>query len=168
VAHLKCTKRLLARLDVTPALAEPDPAPVLGDWFANVIPVWGGELIICLNERSLLTVILPASCTPALGASLRERVPILLRRLAAPSSFIVTVQGELEHVAIVKTDSRSMLSHLRDLSGFCEDAVDLQRFNKSREEAEMRLADWLYGPSPYRSPIDLLREMIAAHEKTRS
>lgn len=159
---IKCTKRLLKRVSDKLATVEPDRARILGDWFANMVPVWGGEIIVCLNERSLLTIVLPASAVATLGASLRERTLKLLQRLSVPASFIAAASREFEEVALVKTDGRSMLSHLRDVSGYCQRAVDLDRFERGCDKIEMYLTEWLFGPEPYRRPVELLGELVAA------
>jgi hypothetical protein len=54
---LRCTRKLLGALRA-PAAAEPAPtSTVLGDWYANLYKARPGRVVLCLNERSLLTVL---------------------------------------------------------------------------------------------------------------
>ena len=55
---LRCTQKLLRRLEVTDKPAA--PTPVLGDWYANILFSRPHQLVLCVSERSLLPVVLLA------------------------------------------------------------------------------------------------------------
>ncbi len=165
MVHINCTRKLLTRLG-TKGVASADVAsPILGDWHANVIPVWGGEIIIGLNEGSLLTVILPASAAEDLGRELRYRVFSLLERINVPARFAEAVEAEWESIVVAKADNRTMLGRLNQVAIYCERTIDLRHMKRTQREAEDFLTRWLHGPAPYRRPTDILHELILAHKE---
>ena len=159
---LKCTKRLLSRLGDVLKEVPSDDSEILGDWVGNIIPIMGGELLIFLNERSLLTIVLAPSAVSDLRASFRNQVILLLENLEIPEPFIQEVESEISTISIGVTDSRRMLALLRDASYYFQEAVDFIPPDRIRNHIEMdiHMADWLYGPSPYQRPLDLLHELV--------
>lgn len=57
---IRCTQKLLLRVGVSPKVQTISPTTVLGDWYANLIFTRPQQLVLCLNERSLLFLLLPA------------------------------------------------------------------------------------------------------------
>jgi len=159
---LKCTKRLLSRLGEVPEEVPSDGSQILGDWVGNIIPIMGGELLIFLNERSLLTIVLSPSAVSDLRASFCNQVILLLENLETPAAFNQEVKSEISAISIGVTDSRRMLALLRDASYYFQDAADFIPPDKIRNHIEMEIymADWLYGPPPYQRPIDLLHGLV--------
>lgn len=164
MVQIKCTRKLVRRIGAKPAGGESNPSTVLGDWHANIIPVWGGEIIISLNERSLLTVILPAAAVEDLGAELRYRAFSLIERLNLPARF---VEAEFESVVITKADNRTMLGRLNQVTLYCDGKIDLKHFKQTQRASEDFLTRWLHGPPPYRRPMDVLNEVICSMEAKR-
>ena len=159
---LKCTKKLLSRLGEAP-VDEPNViSPALGDWVGNIIPLWGGELLIFINEKSLLTIVIKPSAISDLRATFSNHVILLLEQLQIPKTFIQEVKSEMSIISVGKTDSRRMLSLLRDASYYYQDSVNFIPPDRIRNQIEMEIhmACWLYGPSPYQRPIDLLHEIV--------
>jgi len=58
---LRCTKKLLTRLGSPVPVDEVDPTTRLGDWYANLLFQPGGQVVLFVNERSLLPVLVAAS-----------------------------------------------------------------------------------------------------------
>ncbi len=159
---LKCTKRLLSRLGEVRQEVHGDDSKILGDWVGNITPIMGGELLIFLNERSLLTIVLAPSAVSDLRASFRNQVILLLENLETLDPFIHEVESEISTISIEVTDSRRMLALLRDASYYYRETVDFDPPDTIRNniEMEIHMADWLYGPSPYQRPRDLLHELV--------
>lgn len=140
---LRCTKRLLRRLphDVTASL--PLPTTVLGDWYANVLYIRHAQLILCTNERSLLSVIVPARDPARLPIRLREAVTCLLRRLRVPAHLVVHEAQAMSELAVGRTVNRSVLGSMNDIGRHCrwhaEDhgALDLRQLELYLAEMPM-------------------------------
>ena len=159
---LKCTKKLLSRLGEAPIDELNASSPILGDWVGNLIPIWGGELLIFINEKSLLTIVVKSSAISDIRSTFVDQVILLLEHLGLPGVFIHEVKSEMSTISIVKTDSRRMLALLRDASYYYQDVVDFIPPDRIRNQIEMEIhmAGWLYGPSPYQRPIDLIYELV--------
>lgn len=160
--RLKCTKKLRSRIGETPEHHDAPGPSVLGDWVGNIVPVMGGEIIVFLNEGSLLTLVLPITALEDLAKSLRQELGRVLRELQVPQQFIVAADSAFSSVRIVPTDSRRMLSLLREVSYYCQDCVDFRPPHRivNTLEIEIALTEWLHGPEPYVRPIDILRDTI--------
>lgn len=167
MVQIKCTRKLFTRIGVKPGSATVGKNPILGDWHANIIPVWGGEIIICLNEGSLLTVVLPATAATDLGAEIRYRAFGIIERLNVPARFAEAVEAEFERIIIVKADNRAMLGRLNQVALYVEGKIDMKRMKQTQREAEDFLTRWLHGPPPYRRPMDVLHDLIVTHKQAR-
>jgi len=85
---LKSTRKLRTRIGDFPDNHDDRVSIVLGDWVGNIIPIMGGELLIFINELSLLTVILPISAISDLAESLSREVSDLLQALQMPAAIV--------------------------------------------------------------------------------
>ena len=75
---IRCTRKLYKSLEITPLEIPEPPTGALGDWYANLIPTYAGDLIMFVNERSLLTVAIPVWEVENLIPLFRVRVKNLL------------------------------------------------------------------------------------------
>ncbi len=57
---IRCTRKLLERLDVEASSVPLHPTNHLGDWYANLLFTGRARLIICISERTLLPVFVEA------------------------------------------------------------------------------------------------------------
>ena len=86
MSTLRCTRKLLERLGV-PSDADSDaqPANALGDWYANLIRVGHDQLVVVVNERSTLTLVLPAKgIRHAIAPEILRMLATLLREIEVP------------------------------------------------------------------------------------
>ena len=162
---LKSTRKLRTRIGEFPNNHDDRVSIVLGDWVGNIIPIMGGELLVFINELSLLTLILPISAIPHPAESLSREVSDLLQALQVPAALIQDVQRELAAVSVVPAESKRMLSLLREVSYYCQDVARFTPPDRIRNQLDMELelAEWLHGPAPYQIPTDLLREIVESH-----
>jgi hypothetical protein len=112
---LRCTQRLLARLDAPTATALP-PTTVLGDWYANLLNVGRLRLVLCTSERTLLTVLVPAKELGALPDRLRTTVGRMLGHLAIPADAIAREDREMRWHQTGPTASRQVLGSMNDFA----------------------------------------------------
>lgn len=122
---LRCTQKLLDRLNATP---EPEPAPpdtVLGDWYANLIRVGRIQVVLAVSERSLLPVVVPARDGRSLVQRLSEALGLMLSAVGVPPDDAIAERGAMQRWAIGKTANRRVLGSLNDLAfplevGLCD------------------------------------------------
>ena len=120
---LRCTQKLLRR-GLTESLAGELAATTLfGDWYANVLVTRPQHLVLCISERTLLPVVVPAKGIGALPARLVEALPPILAALSIPPE---SVQAECEHMRehrIGRTANRRVLGSLNELMFLLEHSL---------------------------------------------
>ncbi len=137
---LRCTRRLLSKLPHETTASAPPATTILGDWYANVLNIGSARLILCTNERSLLSVIVPAKNPAQLPIRLRDAAVALFRRLGYPEEAIAHEERAMAELVVGPTANRSVLGSMTDITWHCrwyaEDhaVVDLR-------DLELRLAD---------------------------
>jgi hypothetical protein len=113
---LRCTRPLLAKLPLL--ITEPVlvPSGRLGDWYATLVKYRGPHLVMCTNERTLLTVFVTAAQPATFPIRFRVAVLDLLSLLGIPSDSIAVEAGALATLAIGRTLDRGMLGSMNDLA----------------------------------------------------
>ncbi len=113
---LRCTQKLLDRLNATPD-SEPAPADtVLGDWYANLVRASRTQVVLAISERSLLPVVVPARDGRSLVQRLSEALWPMLTAIGVPSDDATVERGAMQHWALGKTANRRVLGSLNDLA----------------------------------------------------
>lgn len=161
MVNLRCTRRLLKRL-AGAASAELSPATtVLGDWYCNLVYTRPEQLVLCMNERSLLVVLLPASDFGNVGRRFRSEVVSLLTRIGVPSVAVVAEERAMGELAFAPTASRTVLGCLNEAMFALSYELDEPRFG-SIVEIEDYFADYIYSTTKYRHPKKLALELFEA------
>ena len=111
---LRCTQKLLRRLGVPPKVETPQPTNVLGHWYANLVYSRPHQLVLCLNERSLLAVLVSAREGNSLGERFREATVGLLGRLGLRTGSIDAEALAMAEVRFGPTSSRRVLGCLNE------------------------------------------------------
>lgn len=107
---LRCTRKLLKRLGAQPSSEAITPTTVLGDWYANLLYRRPRQLVLAMNERSLLCVLVPAAPVDRLGQRLRDAVGDLLLEIGVPSPLAAVEMQAMEPMSIGATASRAVLA----------------------------------------------------------
>lgn len=113
---LRCTQKLLSRLNSTP---DPEPTPpdtVLGDWYANLIRVGRIQVVLAVSDRSLLPVVVPAREGRALVQRLCAALEPILTAIGVQAADATAELGAMQHWAFGKTANRRVLGSLNDLA----------------------------------------------------
>ncbi len=113
---LRCTRKLLKFLDINPVEDSELPTGKLGDWYANLVSTDGGDIIVFVNERSLVTVAIPAWEAENLVVQLRARVRNLLALLGVSKESISSEISHYEEVQFAKASNRSILGSMNDIA----------------------------------------------------
>jgi hypothetical protein len=150
-------------LEIIP-LEEPEPPTgALGDWYANLIPTYAGDLIMFVNERSLLTVAVPVRDIENLIPLFRVRVENLLLMIGVEQEVIDREISHLEPVQFARTASRSLLGSMNDIAWnyqfISEEAEYVAHLSLS--DAELKLSLMPSGVLDYRLPAEVAIELLA-------
>jgi hypothetical protein len=159
VFTLRCTQKLLKRLGSRVADDEVAPTTRLGDWYANLLFRPGGQVVLFVNERSLLPVLVPASPASTLVERFQAAAGAILVRVGVPASVVEHELREMVDVRIGKTASRQVLGSMTDfaylMDAYRRDPLDL-------EAIAMRLAATPCSPIGMQHPADVALEMLRA------
>jgi hypothetical protein len=105
----------LAKVGTKPQSAAQPPDTVLGDWYANVLVTRPQHLVLCISERTLLPVVLPAKDAKSLPVRLAREVSSVLAALGVPPQAIKREQAAMLEVRIGPTANKSVLGSLNEL-----------------------------------------------------
>src|SRR6185295_338552 len=113
---LQLTHKLHKLLDIDLTEQLKPTTSKLGDWYANLVPTYAGDLIVVANERTLLSVAIPIWESSLLLLLFRLRVGNLLGMIGIQPK---AIDDELRHYSQIqfgKTRSRSVLGSMNDFA----------------------------------------------------
>jgi hypothetical protein len=116
VFTLRCTARLLRRLNAPVAAAPPTSDGMLGDWYANLLHVGRLQLVLAISEKTFLPVVAPAAPGTGLVARLREATATQLRLLGIPDDAVEAEIRAMQHAVYARTANRQVLGILVDFA----------------------------------------------------
>ena len=134
----------------------------LGDWYANFVPTYSGDLIVFVNEKTLLSVAIPIWESDHLLSLFRLRVGNLLGMIGIQSKAIEKELRHYDHIQFGKTNSRSVLGSMNDIAyqyqGIAEMAEN--KADLSLSNAEYQMSQMPCKPIDYRGPSDVAKELL--------
>ena len=158
---LRCTQKLLRRVGGTAKADTPPPTTVLGDWYANLLHTGPEQLVLCMNERSLLVVLLPARDFRNVGPRFRGQVASLLTRIGVPAPAVAAEEQGMSQLAFGPTANRKVLGCLNEAMFALSYELDSPRFD-SIAALEDYFSEYIYSTTKYRRPKELALELFAA------
>lgn len=134
----------------------------LGDWYANFVPTYSGDLIILVNEKTLLSIAMPIWESDHLLLLFRLRVGNLLGMIGMPSK---AIENELSHYAQIKfgkTRSRSVLGSMNDIAYQYQVIAEMgeNKADLSLSKAEYKMSQMPCKPIDYRAPSEVVEELL--------
>lgn len=154
---LRCTRKFLTRMRMTP-IAEVSPATtVLGDWYATVLNTHPHQLVLCLSARSLLAVLIPLRNSAHLDERMRIAVRRVLEYIGISEAHIEREISEMADVGFAGTADRRLLGCLKSAEQLVM-WTDPESFFP--EEIENKLTKYLYSTVGYTYPRDLARALF--------
>jgi hypothetical protein len=145
------------RIDPSPSNA--NPTTLLGDWHVNLL-LWRPQLIHCMNDRSLLSVLVPAREAAIFPSRLSDALRHLLLRLGVSSEVAGYEHEAMSEFVVAPTNNRSILGCMRDAELALAYAVESGRY-PSLEELQWHLTEHIHRPTGYRYPGELAVELLA-------
>ncbi len=105
------------------------PSTWLGDWYANLLftrPAW---LVLCVSERTLLPVLVPARELETILPRFRRMVRNMLEAIGVAEHSVRNEEREMADVAIGRTASKRVLGSMNDFAwmvdGYLEGTISL-------------------------------------------
>ena len=164
---LRCTRKLLRRIPDGPLGDDTAPTTLLGDWYANLLFLRPQQIVLCISERTLLPLILPAKDARYLVGRLVEKLPEVLSALGINATAIRRETGAMQTSIIGPTRDRRVLGSLNELVFQLEHQI---RFlpGLSPFEYSMRLAETPMSLIAYSSPDRATQALFEAQDALRA
>ena len=150
---LRCTRKLLARLKAAPALDRVEPTTVLGDWYANLLFARGDQVVLVVNERTLLPVLVRAVPTADLVERFRVTASAMLLRLGVPVSAVEHERRAMAEVRVGKTENRRAVGTMTDFAFLLE---SYGTGHDTLDDLALRLASTPCSPIDMKYPVDVV------------
>ena len=112
---LRCSQALLRRIK-SPVEDELATGSALGDWYARAIFVRPIQLVLCTNERSLLSIVVPLSPAPTLIDRFRSAALARIRQIPVSSELLADECSALDEIRIGSAKNRSVISAMNHLT----------------------------------------------------
>lgn len=113
---LRCTQKLLDRIDLDPVADNPPATTVLGDWYANLVRAGRTQVILAVSERTLLPVVITAREARNMAHRLTDALEPMLLCLGVPAENIASERQAMRECTIAKTVDRRILGSLKELA----------------------------------------------------
>ena len=159
VVRLRCTQRILKRFGLEPGSEAPPSTTLLGDWYANLLNAGRSRWVLCVSERALFPVIVPAR-KAAFPGSLSSSLRAVLAELGIPSDSIERESAEMARMQVDRTRSRQVLGVMND---FAIAAEIFLRAGADPIEVALKVAQTPSKPLDYESPDRIVRSLFASH-----
>src|SRR6267142_7166233 len=132
---LRCTQRLLKRRPGPVQERQDALVPRLGDWHANLIRLAHSPIVLCVNDISLLTILVPGRDFPNFVPAFQNRLAGRLGRMGLPTETISAERAAMEIVQIQPSNSRSVLASMNDFVRHLKWRAARNHFDFSEAEA---------------------------------
>ena len=157
---LRCTRRLLKWLKIEPSEETAPATNTLGDWYANLLFTRHHRLVFFINERSLLSVLIPVKGMANIEASLITAVHNLLVHLGFPEGIAVQETEKMKPMGIGFTRSRVVLGSMNDM--IFQSRFYLERHGQDLLKVAELLADTPCSPLKEWYPIKVARDLLSS------
>ncbi len=117
---VRATRELLQRLG-PPSPDTPASTTLLGDWYATYLPWRPRQVVLLVNERTLLPLLMPLAPAATFLARFPDELARLLTAHHLPTSVIADEVAATKHAALATTASRSLVGSMNEFA-FLADA----------------------------------------------
>jgi hypothetical protein len=111
---LRCTQKLLKRNPGPTNGGQDALLPTLGSWHANLIRLGHSPVVLCVNDRSLLTLLVPGRDFSNFVFAFQDRLAERIGRMGVSEDTISVERAAMEIVQIQPSNSKSVLASMND------------------------------------------------------
>jgi hypothetical protein len=157
---LRCTQKLLKKNPGPTNGREDNLVPTLGSWHANLIWLAHSPIVLCVNDISLLSILVPGRDFPNLVSAFRNRLAERLARIGVPQETISVERAAMEVVKIEPSNSKSVLASMNDFVRHLKWNLG-DHFNFLEADAwEERLSEMPMGALKYKYAVEVAAEAL--------
>ena len=158
---IRCTQKLLKHKPGPSSDAEDDLQPALGNWHANLVRINHWPIVLCVNDFSLLSIILPGRDFPNFTVAFQNRLGMRLDRLGVPQERIAGELAAIERTNVQPSNSKSVLGSMNDFVGHLRYGWD--RFTPEEVTPwEDQLSQTPMGALKYSYPVEVAFALLTA------
>lgn len=148
---LRCTRKLRERLKQVHVLPISPSTTLLGDWYCNLVYFGRTQVILCVSEKSLLPILIPARDAPSFHTRLTDALTTILTIWGIHQDAIQFELNQMDEYQIAPTVNRSVLGSLNDFERMASFMLD-QPIPPSFIDVSIKLAQTPCSPIGYKSP----------------
>lgn len=154
--RLHCTQRVLERFRLEPIADPTSESGRLGHWYANLLNVGRRRWVLCVSERTLLPVVVPAK-NAHFPATLPRELGRVLIGLGINESRAQTEVRAMAELEIDRTRNRRVLGVMNDFAFLASHAL---ADGLAPLETALRVARAPSGPLRHESPDRVTRRLF--------
>jgi hypothetical protein len=161
--NLKCTQKLAKFLGVKLCPESVKTDTTLGSWYANLVSTSVGDVVLFVNERSLLSVIVPAVEVSLVLVTFTQRVYQQLVMIGVSESAAKRELFSFNEIQLTKTTSRRILGTMNEISLTYQNLLeDVDYIDSSKLTlVESKANQFIYRPISYRHPSEVTVDLFA-------
>ena len=148
---VRATAKLLKKLKSDKEENPPKSTGILGDWYCDIAIIQKQHLILCVSQRTLLPIILPAKDPASFPKRLRSALDVVLTKIGVSKKDIDAELVEMEDVVISKTASRQILGSMSDFLHILDAMLD---HGAPLDQMTWHLGDTPCSPLGMSSPLE--------------
>jgi hypothetical protein len=157
---LRCTQKLLARLQQTDNLPAVESTTRLGDWYGNVLQLDRRQHLLFISEWSRLPVVIPIRDGKRLASVFPDAVCNVLDLVGVAAADIADERSLMSEIAFGRTRNRSLLGTLNDFAFMAQVGNARRPEPETPEELIRFLAQTPILPLDGASPIALTQAVF--------
>ncbi len=157
---LRCARSLLKRLKVRPEPCPPAATTQLGDWYANLLYTKPQQLILCVSEKTLLPIVIPAKGTEPVAVRLTAAVGEMLRAIGLSGTVVEVEIAAMLEVTISTTASRTVLGSMNDFAFMLESHLS---YADALVDSALKSAESPCSPIGMSSPREVTIDRLSKH-----
>jgi hypothetical protein len=162
---IRCTQRLLRRVGLPSIPPPPEHTKgILGDWYATILYLRRGPVVVCASERSLLPLVFQARDLKHLRSILVQNLTAMLLAIGASPSATETELNSMQPLIISNTSNPSMIGVLNNfIYQVRGDSLRLPELTPL--ERALRVSEAPYGPIGFALPRELALSLVEGLKK---
>jgi hypothetical protein len=120
VLIVRATKKLRQRLGSAVPYSGEISTTLLGDWYATLLPWRPRQLILLVNEQTLLPVLMPLAPAATVPSRIGPEIAAFLAAHQAPAALIDAESGQMRDCKFAPTANRSVVGIMTDFSSLAD------------------------------------------------
>jgi len=160
---LRCTQKLLKKKPGPTDDRQDDLVPVLGSWHANLIWLAHVPIVLCVNDVSLLAILLRGRNFPNLVNAFRNRVAARLERMGLPEDIISLECAAMDVVQVQPSNSRSVLASMNDFARGLKFQVERRSKSLDFDALEDHMSETPMGALDYQYSREVALAAFGSH-----